>query len=418
MKILFISDYFQPYSVGASNISTFLVAKELSKKNKVFVMTQKFCDKPWNYDGLIVYPDLPKYSSGKNMSEIIITEIVNFFSMQHSFSFYRNINNFCIKHGIDIINVQSNNLTLLISLLFLKIPVVMDVRDYYFTCPFMLKTIKCDRYHLFCLPSNASKKANWLMKNLSIIFFRYQTVLYFIQKNIIFKPLFLIQSNKVFAANSKYVSDKLSEAFKNNKDKIRIIYNVINITDYKFSKKRKTNTILYASALEESKGIWDVIHAFELLDGNYQLIIVGDGPEESLIRKYIKKRRIKGIKMLGKLEYKLIPELYKKSYITIQPSRWPEPFGRYILEAFASRTPLVTTPTGGTKEAVKDKKTGILVNVGDAEGMSKAIKKLFNDKNLYTSIQNNIKKEALNYDPDKISKIRLTLYQSLLSKKK
>ncbi len=416
MKILFVSDYFQPYAVGAANISTFLAAKKLSEDNELFVITQKFQDSSWVYEGVQVYPLLPRYSSRSELKDIISVELSSIFKLQNFIAFYKTIRNFCISKKIDCLNVQTNNLTLLISLLLQNVPLVIDVRDYYFTCPFMLKTITCDRYHLFCLPANATRRKHWLPNFLGLIFFRYQTLMYFFQKNFIFKPLLRYKSNQcVFVTNSEYVRNELVREFKNIPINTQVIHNPVNASDYDNLVKGKKNIVLYASSLEQSKGIWNCIQAFEKVGNDIRLEVAGDGPEADAVGQYIKDKKIKNITLLGKLTYKDIPELYKRAYITIQPSVWPEPFGRYILESFASATPLITTPTGGTPEAIQDRETGLIVPVSDPDKLAKAIVELTSDKKLYNHIRGNIIKEAIKYQPGAIAKQREKLYKKMLA---
>src|SRR3989344_8562313 len=106
MKILFVSDYFQPYGVGGANISTLLIAKKLAENNDCFVITQKFQKDPWIYEGLKAYPLLPKYFPDKNIADIIIMEIKSLFAFTDIWSFHRTINNFCKLNNIEVINVQ------------------------------------------------------------------------------------------------------------------------------------------------------------------------------------------------------------------------------------------------------------------------------------------------------------------------
>ena len=414
MKILYISDYFQPYASGASNISTYLMVKKLSETNNCYVITQKFKEEPWVYRGLSVYPLLPRYSAGKSIKDLLKVEILVFLKLQNIFEFYRVIHNFCKLKEIEVVNVESNNLMLLVALLFLHKPVVIDVRDYYLVCPFMLKTKHCSKHHLFCTPSGIENRQGLFVDILRFIFFRYKSFVYYFVKNIILKPLLNIRHTKyVFVANSNYVRKTLIKEFK-NKINTQVIYNTINADDYS-RKAVKKRVVLFASSLEEAKGVWNCIYTFEKFKSDILFEVVGDGPEMTSIAHYIKRRKIRNIKLLGKLEYKYMPPLYEKAYITVQPSVWPEPFGRYILESFASKTPLITTATGGTPEAIKDGETGLLIPANNQQELTKAMTKLLTNKKLYKHIQGNITSEAKKYHPDLIVKQRVALYNELVA---
>jgi glycosyltransferase involved in cell wall biosynthesis len=55
------------------------------------------------------------------------------------------------------------------------------------------------------------------------------------------------------------------------------------------------------------------------------------------------------------------------------PSTSPEPFGRTILEAMASGTPVIATAHGGPLDIIEDGETGLLVPPGDPAALAVAI---------------------------------------------
>ena len=59
-----------------------------------------------------------------------------------------------------------------------------------------------------------------------------------------------------------------------------------------------------------------------------------------------------------------------------------EPFGRTVIEAFASGTPVIASAVGGMKETIKNRETGLLVEYGDTKGFSKAISELAGSEEL------------------------------------
>ena len=56
-----------------------------------------------------------------------------------------------------------------------------------------------------------------------------------------------------------------------------------------------------------------------------------------------------------------------------------EPFGRVIIEAMAYRIPVIAVDSGGPKEIVDDRKTGILVEAEDVEGLAQAMLTIVRD---------------------------------------
>jgi glycosyltransferase involved in cell wall biosynthesis/protein-tyrosine-phosphatase len=77
-----------------------------------------------------------------------------------------------------------------------------------------------------------------------------------------------------------------------------------------------------------------------------------------------------------------IPRLMAAMDVIVHASTRPEPFGRVLIEAMAMEKPVVATRGGGPLEIVREGKTGILVEPGDAEEMGQAVLTLLSDPEL------------------------------------
>lgn len=66
-------------------------------------------------------------------------------------------------------------------------------------------------------------------------------------------------------------------------------------------------------------------------------------------------------------------------HLIVHASTTGEPFGQVIIEGMAAGKPVVATNGGGVPEIVEDRKTGILVPMGDATAMADAICEVLND---------------------------------------
>ncbi|HEY5615501.1 MAG TPA: glycosyltransferase [Bacteroidota bacterium] len=67
---------------------------------------------------------------------------------------------------------------------------------------------------------------------------------------------------------------------------------------------------------------------------------------------------------------------------------------RAILESMASGTPVIATNSGGTPELIEHERTGLLFEPRDARGLAKSIRRLSNDKKLYTRLRRNALEEV------------------------
>lgn len=75
------------------------------------------------------------------------------------------------------------------------------------------------------------------------------------------------------------------------------------------------------------------------------------------------------------------------------PSR-SESFGRTVIEAFASGTPVVATAVGGIRETVDDGQTGLLVPYGDVPALTGALLRLLSDPALRDSLAHAAREKA------------------------
>jgi glycosyltransferase involved in cell wall biosynthesis len=65
--------------------------------------------------------------------------------------------------------------------------------------------------------------------------------------------------------------------------------------------------------------------------------------------------------------------------VAVHASTLPEPYGNVVLEAMASRTPIVAAAAGGVLELVEHGRTGILVPPGDPVALAAALERLVAD---------------------------------------
>ena len=98
-----------------------------------------------------------------------------------------------------------------------------------------------------------------------------------------------------------------------------------------------------------------------------------------------------------------MPSLYRACDVVCIPSR-TEPFGRCIIEAFASRVPVVATAVGGIPEIVDNNVDGVLVPYGDTYKLAIAMERLITDEMFRQRLTNSAFQKAKNLYHDDVLK--------------
>lgn len=194
------------------------------------------------------------------------------------------------------------------------------------------------------------------------------------------------------------------------KNKIKVIYNGINVEKFKSSTTPKDDSqIIIGSAgrLNTEKGMNYLITAFKNVlekHPNTQLKIAGQGPEEENLKKLAFDLKIeRNIKFLGYIADKDMPNFYNNIDIfALTPTR-RESFGIVVAEAGASQKPSVVTNISGLVEVVQNNKTGFIVQARDIDAISHSLTKLIENSKLREQLGKNARLRVLeNFTEEKM----------------
>tara|TARA_Y100000816_G_C26105676_1_gene587505 strand:- start:1681 stop:3759 length:2079 start_codon:yes stop_codon:yes gene_type:complete len=209
--------------------------------------------------------------------------------------------------------------------------------------------------------------------------------------------IFIAENTDQIYFVSKWVKNKFFEGlpykYRNNCD---ILYPAIQPLN-KFPKKE--NIIIFSGKLNSSKG-YDVFGnaVIKILDKykNWKALAIGNEPREK--HNFFHKR----FKILDWIKHDEILKYYKKSSISIVPSKWQEPFGRTALESAAYGCSTITSKNGGLPETFKNP---IFLNKVNKENLFNEIKKLIDNPQLMQKIQKNNFKSVIHTIQKKVIKI-------------
>jgi glycogen synthase len=140
---------------------------------------------------------------------------------------------------------------------------------------------------------------------------------------------------------------------------------------------------LAVARLVERKGLGELIRAFALLPrGQFELEIVGEGPDRAVLRRLTEQLGVAGeIRLSGSLSRAAVAEHYRAADLFTLPSS-AEAFGNVFAEALASGLPIIGSTVGGIPELVEHGVNGLLIDPGQPMALARAIRYLAQDPEL------------------------------------
>lgn len=394
MKVIILNTFYSPDIYGGAEISIQKLAEQLVKKGhevNVIVTSNKDKIDIINNVKIIrikinnIYDTIEvRGKSGLSKGIYKVIDLYNVF------------NYIKLKKIIEEINpdvIHTNNLYGISTIIWKiakrkNIKIVHSIRDYALLCPFV---------HLSCI----NKKC------------KVEKLCSFYKKN--------RNEHCSQVDEAVYISNTVEEIFKKynyfNKSNTNVIHNSIDfnidkvreLVNKKINDTKKTTKFVYIGTLDYHKGIDLLLEAFsEINNENIILSIAGKGPLENLVKKY--DERYNNIFYKGFLKQDEIDNFLAEQDILIAPSRWVEPFGRVILDAYKNALPVIASNEGGFIETVIDEKTGLLFKSGDKNDLKDCIKKITEEK-LYVKFLRNIENELPKYSLENHADNYLKVYK-------
>lgn len=177
-------------------------------------------------------------------------------------------------------------------------------------------------------------------------------------------------------------SEFLREVFERHQYRVRVIPNVVDLSQFPFRERFPLKPRLLSTRnLEPLYGIELTLRAFSVLKRRFPeaaLTIAGTGSQDDALRRLATELGDGGIRFAGRIEPQDMSRLYDEHDIFVNSSLVDnQPLS--ILEAFAAGTPVVSTAAGGIPVMVRDGETGILLRQRDPEAMAAAVESLLED---------------------------------------
>ncbi|WP_299118677.1 glycosyltransferase [uncultured Winogradskyella sp.] len=225
-----------------------------------------------------------------------------------------------------------------------------------------------------------------------------------------------LYKNKTMVAVSKAAEEKFRELFQ-----LKNIVTIYNGFDFD-SIESKANEdvelnigkyiIFYGRLDDEHKNLKLLFSAYKLSnlpEKEVKLLILGNGPDEIVLKQYVKELELRDSIVFQGFEKNPYP-FVKQSLFMLLSSRY-EGFPMVIPEALSLEVPVISVNCeSGPNEVIVNEHNGLLVENHKPEVLAKAMNRLYEEKDLYLHCKSNAKMSVAQFSKAKIAE----QWQSLL----
>src|SRR5207249_11415788 len=199
----------------------------------------------------------------------------------------------------------------------------------------------------------------------------------------------LVDTARGVVTVSDYAKKFLQERFPEPADRIRRIYNGLNLAEFgRADFSSAPPLILAVGRLIAKKGFADLICACGLIAARgkfFRCEIIGEGPLEKQLREQIERLNLQnrvvlsGAKPLSEVRRRLIAANVFVLPSVVDSEGGMDNLPTVIMEAMATGLPVISTNIGGIPEMVVENETGFLVQPDHPSELACAFDKLLND---------------------------------------
>jgi len=180
-----------------------------------------------------------------------------------------------------------------------------------------------------------------------------------------------------------------------------------------FNTPKNAKIFCALARLHWKKGLDTLLDAFASVPDAY-LWIAGAGEDEAKLKKQMTDLKLEDrVRFLGWQDDRAA--VLNASDYCVFPSRY-EPFGTVMVEAWATKTPIIAAASQGPAAYMKNEENGLLIEIDDTEGLSIAMNRLLNDTTLCEQIiSGGTKTYKETFTEDAVTREYMALYTKLLS---
>ena len=300
----------------------------------------------------------------------VLTQLKKIPSFIYSRSNYRSLKAVLKKEKPDVahLHIFYGRLTssILKALKEESIPTVMSVHEYRMLCPVSVfmssKGEICEKCagknYIPCVTSKCNK-GSYAFSSISAIESTFRDIFFDYKKYI-----------DHFIMVSQFIQNKHREYFPGIEKKSSILYNFQNLNNINISKPKEVDLVFFGR-LSREKGILTLLNAIRE-NKNISLKIIGTGPEEETIRKFVKTNSLNKVNLLGFRQGDDLWNHIASARFVVVPSECYENNPMTVIESLFLGVPVIGSNIGGIPEIVK-KDHGLIFKPGNVSDLKKQI---------------------------------------------
>lgn len=227
---------------------------------------------------------------------------------------------------------------------------------------------------------------------------------------------YIFSNADVVVVLSNFWKEAVNKSF-NLGGKVRVIYNPCTVVQDS-KKYEKTNSILYAGALNIRKGYADLVKAFAKVANvhpDWNVVLAGNGEIEQAHNLALNLGINNQVKILGWVSGSQKDQAYKEAKIFCLPS-YAEGFPMAVLDAWAYGLPVVTTPVGGIPDIAEDGKNLLLFSPGNIAKLADCLDLLMSNESLRDKIASeSVYLASTTFNVNTVNSQLRALYKELLN---
>lgn len=188
--------------------------------------------------------------------------------------------------------------------------------------------------------------------------------------------LLLRKSDHVIAI-SEFVKNSIAKGGRINADKISVVYNGIDVADYKTEHGNICNEkirLIYVGRLIKAKGVQVLIEAISKLPEKqkYLLTVVGNGNYRNELEQLTHQLELEQIVTFEGVQ-RNVHKYFSEADVFVHPAIWEEGFGITIIEAMSAGLICTAFNKGAIPEIIENGVSGFIVNECSSEALAKQL---------------------------------------------